>query len=363
MRPAADGWFLDQPVPSHVEGLETNGKFCMPHSDGTVSITVNGEHKRVAAGLSLAGLATELGLVPEKIAVERNMEVVPRSTLADVMVEDGDDLEIVHFVGGGDHEDSGHEDSWTVAGQTFKSRLIVGTGKYKDFAQNAAAVEASGAEIVTVAVRRVNVSDRNAPMLTDFIDPKKITYLPNTAGCFDAESAIRTLRLAREAGGWELVKLEVLGEAKTLYPDMVETLRATEILANEGFKPMVYCVDDPIAAKRLENAGAVAIMPLGAPIGSGLGIQNRVTIRLIVEGAGVPVLVDAGVGTASDAAVAMELGCDGVLMNTAIAEAKDPLMMAAAMKAAVASGRLAYRAGRMGQRRYADPSSPLAGLI
>ena len=330
----------------------------MPHSDGTVSITVNGEHKRVTAGLSLAELATELGLVPEKIAVERNMEVVPRSTLADVMVEDGDDLEIVHFVGGGDHEDS-----WTVAGKTFKSRLIVGTGKYKDFAQNAAAVEASGAEIVTVAVRRVNVSDRNAPMLTDFIDPKKITYLPNTAGCFDAESAIRTLRLAREAGGWELVKLEVLGEAKTLYPDMVETLRATEIHANEGFKPMVYCVDDPIATKRLENAGAVAIMPLGAPIGSGLGIQNRVTIRLIVEGAGVPVLVDAGVGTASDAAVAMELGCDGVLMNTAIAEAKDPLMMAAAMKAAVESGRLAYRAGRMGQRRYADPSSPLAGLI
>ena len=330
----------------------------MPHADGTVSITVNGEHKRVSAGLSLAGLATELGLVPEKIAVERNMEVVPRSTLADVMVEDGDDLEIVHFVGGGDHEDS-----WTVAGQTFKSRLIVGTGKYKDFAQNAAAVEASGAEIVTVAVRRVNVSDRNAPMLTDFIDPKKITYLPNTAGCFDAESAIRTLRLAREAGGWELVKLEVLGEAKTLYPDMVETLRATEILANEGFKPMVYCVDDPIATKRLENAGAVAIMPLGAPIGSGLGIQNRVTIRLIVEGAGVPVLVDAGVGTASDAAVAMELGCDGVLMNTAIAEAKDPLMMAAAMKLAIESVRLAYRAGRMGQRLYADPSSPLAGLI
>ena len=255
------------------------------------------------------------------------------------------------------------EDSWTVAGKTFHSRLIVGTGKYKDFAQNAAAVEASGAEIVTVAVRRVNVSDPNAPMLTDFIDPKKITYLPNTAGCFDAESAIRTLRLAREAGGWELVKLEVLGEAKTLYPDMVETLRATEILAKEGFKPMVYCVDDPIAAKRLEEAGAVAIMPLGAPIGSGLGIQNQVTIRLIVEGAKVPVLVDAGVGSASDAAVAMELGCDGVLMNTAIAEAKDPVMMAAAMKAAVEAGRLSYRAGRMGKRRYADPSSPLAGLI
>ena len=205
--------------------------------------------------------------------------------------------------------------------------------------------------------------DRNAPMLTDFIDPKTITYLPNTAGCFDAESAIRTLRLAREAGGWDLVKLEVLGEARTLYPDMVETLRATEILANEGFRPMVYCVDDPIAAKRLEDVGAVAIMPLGAPIGSGLGIQNRVTIRLIVEGAKVPVLVDAGVGAASDAAVAMELGCDGVLMNTAIAEAKDPILMARAMKAAVEAGRLSYRAGRMGIRRYADPSSPLAGLI
>jgi len=336
----------------------------MPHTDGTVTITVNGEHKRVAAGLSLADLASQLGLVPEKVAVERNLEVVPRSTLAQVQVEDGDEIEIVHFVGGGDHAVAvSDDDSWEVAGRRFRSRLIVGTGKYKDFAQNAAAVEAAGAEIVTVAVRRVNVSDRNVPMLTDYIDPKKITYLPNTAGCFTAEDAIRTLRLAREAGGWELVKLEVLGEAKTLYPDMYETLRATEILAKEGFKPMVYCVDDPIAAKRLEDVGAVAIMPLGAPIGSGLGIQNKVTIRLIVEGAKVPVLVDAGVGTASEAAVAMELGCDGVLMNTAIAEAKDPVLMARAMKAGVEAGRMAYRAGRMGMRRYADPSSPLAGLI
>lgn len=335
----------------------------MPHTDGTVSITVNGAHRRVAAGLTLAQLATELGLVPEKVAVERNLEVVPRSTLADVTVEDGDDLEIVHFVGGGDHAGAVDADTWTVAGKTFRSRLIVGTGKYKDFAQNAAALEASGAEIVTVAVRRVNVSDPNAPMLTDFIDPKRFTYLPNTAGCFTADEAIRTLRLAREAGGWDLVKLEVLGEARTLYPDMRETLKATEVLVKEGFKPMVYCVDDPIAAKQLEEAGAVAIMPLGAPIGSGLGIQNRVTIRLIVEGAKVPVLVDAGVGTASDATVAMELGCDGILMNTAIAEAKNPIMMAAAMKAAVEAGRLSYRAGRMGIRRYADPSSPLAGLI
>jgi thiazole synthase len=332
-------------------------------SDGTISIHVNGEHRRVRDGITLSELAQELGLEPAKVAVERNLEVVPRSTLATVAVEDGDELEIVHFVGGGDHALAVAEDTWTVAGKTFRSRLIVGTGKYKDFAQNAAALEASGAEIVTVAVRRVNVSDPKAPMLTDYIDPRKITYLPNTAGCFTAEEAIRTLRLAREAGGWDLVKLEVLGEARTLYPDMVETLRATEVLAKEGFKPMVYCVDDPIAAKRLEDAGAVAIMPLGAPIGSGLGIQNRVTIRLIVEGATVPVLVDAGVGSASDAAVAMELGCDGVLMNTAIAEAKDPILMARAMKAAVEAGRLSYRAGRMGVRRYADPSSPLAGLI
>ena len=325
-----------------------------------ISIQLNGDHKRIAGGMSVVDLVRSLDLDPAKVAVERNREIVTRSTLADVMVEDGDQLEIVHFVGGGDQST---DDGWSVAGQHFKSRLIVGTGKYKDFEENAAAVEAAGAEIVTVAVRRVNVTDRNQPMLTDFIDPKKITYLPNTAGCFNADDAIRTLRLAREAGGWELVKLEVLGEAKTLYPNMRETLSATEVLANEGFKPMVYCVDDPIAAKQLEDAGAVAVMPLGAPIGSGLGIQNRVTIRLIVEGAKVPVLVDAGVGTASDAAVAMELGCDGVLMNTAIAEAKQPVRMARAMRLAVEAGREAYLSGRMGRRMYADPSSPLSGLI
>jgi thiazole synthase len=323
-----------------------------------ISIQLNGELRALHAAMSVAELAVEIGFDPAKVAVERNREIVPRSTLADVLIADGDEIEIVHFVGGG----QGH-DTWTVAGRTFTSRLIVGTGKYKDFAQNAAALEASGAEIITVAVRRVNVSDPKAPMLTDFIDPKKYTYLPNTAGCFTADDAIRTLRLAREAGGWDLVKLEVLGEARTLYPDMRETLKATELLVREGFKPMVYCVDDPIATKQLEEAGAVAVMPLGAPIGSGLGIQNRVTIRLIVEGAKVPVLVDAGVGTASDAAVAMELGCEGVLMNTAIAEAKDPILMARAMKLAVESGRLAYRSGRMGRRMYADPSSPLAGLI
>jgi len=322
-----------------------------------LNLTVNGE-PRSSSAATIAALVTELGLRPAKVAVERNGTIVPRSTLGEATLADGDVLEIVHFVGGGSADDT-----WTVAGRTFRSRLIVGTGKYKDFAQNAAALEASGAEIVTVAVRRVNVSDPSAPMLTDFIDPKKVTYLPNTAGCFTAEEAIRTLRLAREAGGWDLVKLEVLGEARTLYPDMRETLKATEVLAGEGFLPMVYCVDDPIAAKQLEEAGAVAVMPLGAPIGSGLGIQNRVTIRLIVEGASVPVLVDAGVGTASDAAVAMELGCDGVLMNTAIAEAKDPIKMARAMKLAVEAGREAYLAGRMATRKYADPSSPLAGLI
>ena len=329
----------------------------------SLSLTVNGEPRKIAPG-SIADLVRSLELDPAKVAVECNGVIVPRSTLAAVALGDGDTLEIVHFVGGGQGTapDSG-ADTWTVAGRTFTSRLIVGTGKYKDFAENAAALAASGAEIVTVAVRRVNVSDPKAPMLTDFIDPKQVTYLPNTAGCFTADDAIRTLRLAREAGGWDLVKLEVLGEARTLYPDMRETLKATEVLANEGFLPMVYCVDDPIGAKQLESAGAVAVMPLGAPIGSGLGIQNRVTIRLIVEGASVPVLVDAGVGTASDAAIAMELGCDGVLMNTAIAEAKNPILMARAMKLAVEAGRAAYLAGRMPTRKYADPSSPLAGLI
>ena len=322
------------------------------------TITLNGDTRRTIAA-TIADLVRELELTPEKVAVERNGEIVPRSTLSDAPLANGDKLEIVHFVGGGDHA----ADTWSVAGRTFTSRLIVGTGKYKSFEQNAAAVAASGAEIVTVAVRRVNVSDPKAPMLTDYIDPKKITYLPNTAGCFTGEDAVRTLRLAREAGGWDLVKLEVLGEARTLYPDMRETLKATEVLAKEGFLPMVYCADDPIAAKQLEDAGAVAIMPLGAPIGSGLGIQNRVMIRLIVEGAKVPVLVDAGVGTASDAAVGMELGCDGILMNTAIAEAKDPIRMARAMKLAVEAGREAYLAGRMARRMYADPSSPLAGLI
>ncbi|MCF4164755.1 thiazole synthase [Zavarzinia compransoris] len=265
-------------------------------------------------------------------------------------------------MGGGDHAGA-DDDHWTVAGRRFTSRLLVGTGKYRDFEETRDAIAASGAEIVTVAVRRVNLATPGAPMLVDYLDPRHYTFLPNTAGCYTADDAVRTLRLAREAGGWNLVKLEVLGNVKTLYPNMPETLKAAEVLVKEGFEVMVYCADDPIAAKRLEEIGCCAIMPLGAPIGSGLGIQNAVNIRLIIEEAKVPVLVDAGVGTASDAAVAMELGCDAVLMNTAIAEAKEPILMARAMKAAIEAGRLAYRAGRMPRKLYADPSSPLAGLI
>ena len=254
-------------------------------------------------------------------------------------------------------------DKLIIAGREFSSRLIIGTGKYKTYQQNADALAASGAEIVTVAVRRVNLTNPDEPLLVDFIDPKKTVYLPNTAGCFTGEDAVRTLRLAREAGGWDLVKLEVLSDPKHLYPDMEETMRAAKLLIADGFEVMVYCSDDPVFARKLEDLGCAAIMPLGAPIGSGLGIQNQVNIRLIVEQTSVPVIVDAGVGTASDAAIAMELGCDGVLMNTAIAEAKDPILMAKAMKHAVKAGRQAYLAGRMPRKKYADPSSPLAGLI
>jgi thiazole synthase len=325
-----------------------------------VTLTINGETRQFDGGVSVAALLTGMGLDPAKIAVERNREIVPRSLYDGTVVADGDKLEIVQFIGGGN---APVDKPLVVAGRTFRSRLIIGTGKYKTYAQNAAALEASGAEIVTVAVRRVNLTDPDQPKLVDFIDPKKYTYLPNTAGCFTGEDAVRTLRLAREAGGWTLVKLEVLGDKKTLYPNMIETLRATELLLNEGFQVMVYCSDDPLMAKRLEELGACAIMPLAAPIGSGLGVQNPVGIRMIVEEAKVPVIVDAGVGTASDATVAMELGCDAVLMNTAIAEAKDPIMMACAMRHAVEAGRLAYLAGRMAKKRYADPSSPLAGLI
>lgn len=254
-------------------------------------------------------------------------------------------------------------DPWVVAGRTFHSRLIIGTGKYQDYQENAYAAEAAGAEIVTVAVRRVNLTNPNEPMLVDYLEPDRFTFLPNTAGCFTGEDAVRTLRLAREAGDWNLVKLEVLSDPETLFPDMVETLRALEMLVSDGFDVMVYASDDPVMARRLEEAGAAAIMPLGAPIGSGLGLQNKLNLRLIAEQAGVPVLVDAGIGTPSDAATAMELGCDAVLLNTAIAEARSPIPMARAMKLAVEAGRLGYLAGRMPTREYGAASSPLQGMI
>jgi len=329
-------------------------------------LCLNGENREFPSPLTVEALLGLLSLDARKVAVERNLEIVPRSTYGAVGLSEGDRLEIVHFIGGGNEmapTAPPADKPFVVAGRTLKSRLIIGTGKYKDYAQNAAALEASGAEMVTVAVRRVNVMDPGAPKLIDFIDPKKFVYLPNTAGCFTAEDALRTLRLAREAGGWDLVKLEVLGDKKTLYPDMVETLRATEVLVREGFQVMVYCSDDPLMAKRLEDMGAAAIMPLAAPIGSGLGIQNPINIRLIIEAAKVPVIVDAGVGTASDAAIAMELGCDGVLMNTAIAEAKNPILMARSMKLAVEAGRLAYLAGRMPKRFYGEASSPMDGRV
>jgi thiazole synthase len=254
-------------------------------------------------------------------------------------------------------------DFFEIAGKKFHSRLLVGTGKYKDFQETALAVEASGAEIVTVALRRVNIEKKGEAMLQDFLSPQKYTYLPNTAGCFTAEDAVRTLRLARQAGGWNLVKLEVLADEKTLYPNVVQTIKASELLIKEGFEVMVYTSDDPIVAKELEDIGCCAIMPLAAPIGSGLGIQNPLNIQFIIEQSKVPVLVDAGVGTASDASIAMELGCDGVLMNTAIAKAKNPILMARAMKLAVEAGRLAFLAGRMEKKNFASPSSPINGKI
>ena len=255
------------------------------------------------------------------------------------------------------------KDILKVAGKSLKSRLIVGTGKYKSFSETAKAVKASGAEMVTVAVRRVNILNKKKPMLTDYLNPKKIIFLPNTAGCFNSEEALRTLRLAREMGGWKLVKLEVLGDRKTLYPNMIETIKSNKILVKEGFKVMVYCTDDPLLAKKLEDDGASAIMPLASPIGSGLGLQNKVNISLIIEQSKVPVIVDAGIGTASDATIAMEMGCDGVLINSAIAKAKKPILMARAFKDAVISGRYSFMAGRMDKNFFATASSPSKGLI
>jgi thiazole synthase len=255
------------------------------------------------------------------------------------------------------------KDTFKIAGQILRSRLIVGTGKYKNFKETAAAVKESGADMVTVAIRRINILDKKKPILTDYLNPKKITYLPNTAGCYSSEEALRTLRLAREMGGWRIVKLEVLGDKKTLYPDMIETIKSTKILVKEGFKVLVYCTDDPLLAKKLEDLGASAIMPLASPIGSGLGIQNKINLSIIIKQSKVPVIVDAGIGTASDATIAMELGCDGVLINSAIANAKKPILMASSFKNAVISGRQSFIAGRMKKSLIGKASSPKKGLI
>ena len=255
------------------------------------------------------------------------------------------------------------KDIFKLANLKLKSRLIVGTGKYRNFLEASKAIKESGADMVTVAVRRVNILDKKKPTLMDFVDPKKINYLPNTAGCFNSKDALRTLRLAREMGGWKTVKLEVLANKRNLFPDMIETIKSTKVLVEEGFRVLVYCSDDPIQAKKLEDVGASAIMPLASPIGSGLGIQNKINISIIIKNSKVPVIIDAGIGTASDATIAMELGCDGVLINSAIAKAKNPILMARSFKNAVISGREAFLAGRMKKNFLGNRSSPLAGLI
>lgn len=324
-----------------------------------MNVYVNGETKQYAESINVADIVADLGLANKRIAVELNKEILPFNQYAQTHVKPEDRLEVVQAIGGG------QEDSFTIAGQQFQSRLLVGTGKYKDMQETRLAIEASGAEIVTVAIRRTNIGQNpDEPNLLEVISPDKYTILPNTAGCFTADDAVRTCRLARELlGGHKLVKLEVLADQKTLLPEIVETLAAAELLVKEGFDVMVYTNDDPIIAKRLEEIGCVAVMPLAAPIGSGLGVQNPYNILTIVENAKVPILVDAGVGTASDAAVAMELGCDGVLMNTAIAAAQNPVLMASAMKKGIQAGREAYLAGRMPRKRFASASSPIDGLI
>ncbi|MFI3180735.1 MAG: sulfur carrier protein ThiS [Methylococcales bacterium] len=322
-------------------------------------IYINGDSREVAENFTVANLVAELDLTHKKIALELNEEILPFQNFATQVLNTNDKLEIVHAIGGG------QDDSFLIAGKRYQSRLLVGTGKYKNLEETRLAIEASGAEIVTVAIRRTNIGQNaGEPNLLDVISPDKYTILPNTAGCYSAEEAVRTCRLARELlGGHNLVKLEVLADQKTLFPNVAETYIAVEILVREGFEIMVYTNDDPISAKRLEEMGCVAVMPLAAPIGSGLGIRNPYNILTIVENANIPILVDAGVGTASDAALAMELGCGGVLMNTAIAEAKNPILMASAMRKGIQAGREAFLAGRMPRKRFASASSPIDGLF
>ncbi len=312
----------------------------------------------ISDGMTIDALLSTLNISELNSAVELNSDIIDKKDYERTRLNDGDLVEIISFVGGG-----AMSDTLTIAGIEFGSRLWVGTGKYKDFMETKRAIEASGADVVTVAVRRVNILDRDKENLLDYIDPKKYKILPNTAGCYTTEDAIRTARLARAAGVSEMVKLEVIGDERTLFPDNEALLEAVRILVREGFIVFPYTNDDPVMAKKLEDAGCAAVMPLAAPIGSGLGIRNPYNIKIILETISIPVIVDAGVGTASDAAIAMELGCDGVLMNTAIAGAKDPIAMAEAMRYAVLAGRLAYRAGRIPKKLYATASSPMEGLL
>jgi thiazole synthase len=322
-------------------------------------IYVNGESRDYTENSCVADVVADLNLTGKKIAIELNKEILPFQQYGTQQLQNGDRLEIVHAIGGG------QDDSFLLAGVKYHSRLLVGTGKYKDLEETRLATEASGAQIVTVAIRRTNIGQNpGEPNLLDVISPDKYTILPNTAGCYSAEDAVRTCRLGRELlGGHKLVKLEVLADQQTLFPNVAETYIAAEQLVKEGFDVMVYTNDDPVAAKKLEEIGCVAVMPLAAPIGSGLGIRNPYNILTIVENAKVPILVDAGVGTASDAAIAMELGCDGVLMNTAIAAAKNPILMASAMRKGIEAGREAFLAGRMPKKRFASASSPIDGLF
>lgn len=329
-----------------------------------MKIRLNGDSFEIAGPLTVAALLAQLDIDPRRVAVEHNLAVVKRGHYETAEIREGDEVEIVNFVGGGAASPSvGAMDNLVIAGKTFQSRLIVGTGKYATPQIMRQAHEASGADMVTVAVRRVNISDRSKESLLDHIDPARFFLLPNTAGCYTADEAIRTARLGREAGLSNWVKLEVIGDERTLFPDNEQLVAATKVLVKEGFVVLPYTSDDLVTCRKLEDAGAAAVMPLGAPIGSGLGIQNVNNIRIIREFVRLPLIVDAGVGTASDAALAMELGADGVLMNTAIAGARDAVAMAEAMKLAVRAGRLAYLAGRIPRKTYASASSPVEGLV
>jgi thiazole synthase len=313
----------------------------------------------------VASLLAGLGIRAEQVAVELNLQILERHSLAGTYLQDGYRVELIGFVGGGSAimQDVWGDDRLTIAGIEFSSRLWVGTGKYKNFAETQKAIEAAGAEAVTVAVRRVNITDRSSENLLDYLNPKKYKILPNTAGCYTVEEALRYARLARASGVSDMVKLEVIGDEKTLFPDTAGLIEAARILVKEGFIVLPYTNDDPIVAKRLVDIGCPAVMPLAAPIGSGLGIRNPYNLKILMESVKVPVIVDAGVGTASDAVLAMEYGADAVLMNTAIAGAKEPLLMAEAMKHAIWAGRLAFRAGRIPRKLYATASSPIEGML